>query len=79
MEESALPGALTSVEKAAHVHQQKEGGEKEGRTIMGVRHREWTVEGVQFHPESVTTEYGMKMLGNFLRLRGGTWKEATLV
>jgi len=46
------------------------------RTIMGVRHREYTVEGVQFHPESVTTEDGKKLLSNFLRLRGGIWKEA---
>ena len=48
-------------------------------TIMGVRHKEYTVEGVQFHPESVTTEYGMEMLKNFLKLRGGTWKEAKTV
>jgi len=49
------------------------------KTIMGVRHREYTVEGVQFHPESVTTEYGMDMLKNFLKLRGGKWAEAQLV
>ena len=34
--------------------------------IMGVRHRELTVEGVQFHPESILTEHGHRLLGNFL-------------
>jgi len=34
--------------------------------IMGVRHRDFDVEGVQFHPESILTEAGHKLLGNFL-------------
>jgi anthranilate synthase component 2 len=34
--------------------------------IMGVRHRRLAVEGVQFHPEAILTEHGMRMLGNFL-------------
>ncbi|HEV2633901.1 MAG TPA: aminodeoxychorismate/anthranilate synthase component II [Actinocrinis sp.] len=34
--------------------------------VMGIRHRELLVEGVQFHPESVMTESGSDMLGNFL-------------
>ena len=34
--------------------------------IMGVRHKELTVEGVQFHPESILTEHGHRLLGNFL-------------
>ncbi len=36
--------------------------------IMGLRHRELKVEGVQFHPESILTEEGKKLLANFLKL-----------
>jgi anthranilate synthase/aminodeoxychorismate synthase-like glutamine amidotransferase len=39
--------------------------------IMGVRHRALTVEGVQFHPESVLTPEGPKLIGNFLKMHGG--------
>lgn len=34
--------------------------------IMGVRHREYAIEGVQFHPESILTEHGHDLLNNFL-------------
>jgi anthranilate synthase component 2 len=34
--------------------------------IMGVRHRELAIQGVQFHPESILTEHGHTMLRNFL-------------
>ena len=37
--------------------------------IMGVRHRELAIEGVQFHPESILTEHGHAMLKNFLQQR----------
>jgi len=35
--------------------------------IMGLRHREYSIEGVQFHPESILTESGHAMLQNFLQ------------
>ena len=38
--------------------------------IMGLRHREYPVHGVQFHPESVMTRPGMRMLENFLAIEG---------
>ncbi|HVL86608.1 MAG TPA: aminodeoxychorismate/anthranilate synthase component II [Candidatus Thermoplasmatota archaeon] len=34
--------------------------------LMGARHRRFPIEGVQFHPESVLTEHGKRMIGNFL-------------
>lgn len=34
--------------------------------IMGIRHREWDLEGVQFHPESILSEQGHALLANFL-------------
>ena len=45
----------------AHVHQ---GGDFE---IMGVRHREYPIQGIQFHPESFATEGGKELIRNFLR------------
>lgn len=36
--------------------------------IMGVRHKQYPIEGVQFHPESVATAYGKRLLENFLRM-----------
>jgi anthranilate synthase/aminodeoxychorismate synthase-like glutamine amidotransferase len=42
----------------------------EDQKIMGIRHREWPLEGVQFHPESILTEVGRDLLRNFLELKG---------
>lgn len=37
--------------------------------IMGVRHKKYSLEGIQFHPESFMTPYGMKIVKNFLRVK----------
>ena len=57
IERSSLPACL-------EVTAESEDGE-----IMGVRHRDLAVEGVQFHPEAILTEHGKRMLGNFLEGR----------
>jgi anthranilate synthase component 2 len=43
---------------------ENDGGGREA--IMGLRHRELDIEGVQFHPESILSEHGHAMLGHFL-------------
>jgi anthranilate synthase component 2 len=55
IERESLPACL-------EISAQSEDGE-----IMGLRHRELTVEGVQFHPEAMLTEHGHAMLQNFLK------------
>ncbi len=55
VEENTLPACL---EATAHTDQ----GE-----LMGIRHKELAVEGVQFHPESIMTEVGINLLHTFLR------------
>src|ERR1700722_10455151 len=43
--------------------------------IMAVRHRKYTLEAVQYHPESIMSECGDDLLQNFLSYKGGTWDE----
>jgi anthranilate synthase component 2 len=42
----------------------------DGTAVMGFRHRELPIHGVQFHPESIATEHGHDLLANFLRICG---------
>ncbi len=42
----------------------------EDNEIMGVRHKDFAIEGVQFHPEGLLTEHGHDMLANFLQQHG---------
>ena len=49
--------------------------ELEDGTIMGLRHKELPIHGVQFHPESIASEHGHKLLQNFLDIAGIKTKE----
>ncbi|MFC6088370.1 aminodeoxychorismate/anthranilate synthase component II [Saccharothrix lopnurensis] len=53
-------------------------GLTESGVVMAMRHRELPVEGVQFHPESVLTEGGHRMLANWLRVCGHEVPETTV-
>jgi anthranilate synthase/aminodeoxychorismate synthase-like glutamine amidotransferase len=76
---SGLPSPLTATRYHSLIVQEKglpedleisayttENGET--RVIMGLRHKQFLVEGVQFHPESVLTGEGKKLIANFLRM-----------
>ena len=43
--------------------------ETEDKVIMGIMHKKYNVHGVQFHPESIKTNHGMKILKNFLNFK----------
>lgn len=45
--------------------------------IMGIRHRYLALEGVQFHPESILTTYGKKLLSNYLKMVKGDMRHAS--
>ncbi|HIQ14471.1 MAG TPA: aminodeoxychorismate/anthranilate synthase component II [Leucothrix sp.] len=62
IDEDTLPGCLEIT-----AWTETECGEVE--EIMGVRHKEYAIEGVQFHPESILTEHGHDMLQNFLNMQ----------
>lgn len=48
---------------------------EESGIVQGIRHKEYILEGVQFHPESILTQEGNVMLRNFLRYTGGKWTD----
>lgn len=60
VEKASLPGTLTVT------------AETDDGVIMGVAHKELPLHGVQFHPESIASEKGHSLLGNFLKLAGET-------
>ena len=62
VEDKGLPDVLEVSARAVA------GDGDEQHTIMAVRHRELPIEGVQFHPESVLTVHGRKIIENFLRM-----------
>ncbi|MBE0492710.1 MAG: aminodeoxychorismate/anthranilate synthase component II [Thiomicrospira sp.] len=65
IEQASMPDCL----EVTAWTQDEQGGVDE---VMGVRHKTLAIEGVQFHPESILTEQGHKMLQNFLnQTRGG--------
>ena len=49
-------------------HAGKQTASHAGTTIMALRHRQLPIEGVQFHPESVLTVHGKKIIANFLKM-----------
>ncbi|KAJ5434014.1 Anthranilate synthase/para-aminobenzoate synthase glutamine amidotransferase [Penicillium cf. griseofulvum] len=71
----SLAGTHSTIPDCLEVTSRVELQDGSGKSvIMGVRHKEFAVEGVQFHPESILTQYGRKMFRNFLELTAGTWE-----
>jgi anthranilate synthase/indole-3-glycerol phosphate synthase/phosphoribosylanthranilate isomerase len=69
----SLAGELDTLPEALVVNCWTESG-----IVMGVRHKKYVIEGVQFHPESIASEQGDKIFGNFLSWIGGTWDVLTI-
>ncbi|MFC7217182.1 aminodeoxychorismate/anthranilate synthase component II [Streptomyces polyrhachis] len=61
-----------AVERATVPDEMRITAETQSGIVMGLRHRDLPVEGVQFHPESVLTEWGHRMLANWLEECGDT-------
>lgn len=75
----SLAGTHTSLPVELEVSSRVKSALGNGRDIiMGIRHKRFVIEGVQFHPESITTAEGLLMCRNFLEMRGGTWDESSI-
>lgn len=73
----SLAGAIESLPAVLEITSRTKGGVpgEKGGIVMGVRHRDYTIESVQYHPESILSEYGQEMFANFMQLRGGKWAD----
>eukprot|EP01114_Cavostelium_apophysatum_P017706 TRINITY_DN5324_c0_g1_i1.p1 TRINITY_DN5324_c0_g1~~TRINITY_DN5324_c0_g1_i1.p1 ORF type:complete len:617 (+),score=172.41 TRINITY_DN5324_c0_g1_i1:584-2434(+) len=68
MKESSVLAELAEITARSEITTNSEEG-----IIQGLRHKKWKMEGLQYHPESIKTQYGMEMLKNFAEWNGGCW------
>ncbi|MDE1466647.1 anthranilate synthase component II [Aurantiacibacter sp. D1-12] len=61
---------VENIPDCLHVNATSETPGLDGSSVMGFRHKELPIHGVQFHPESIATEHGHKLLANFLGICG---------
>ncbi|GAA5872583.1 hypothetical protein JCM16303_004572 [Sporobolomyces ruberrimus] len=66
----SLAAKINSIPEVLEVTSRTEGG-----LVMGLRHKEFALESIQYHPESILSEEGKIMLGNFLTWKGGKWTD----
>ncbi|BGP36796.1 anthranilate synthase / indole-3-glycerol phosphate synthase [Rhodotorula kratochvilovae] len=66
----SLAARINSLPEELEVTSRTEGG-----IIMGLRHKEFAMEAVQYHPESILSEEGKLMFANFLSWKGGKWSD----
>ena len=61
---------LDAAAKAQNADSHRSHGNSQGRLIMALRHKHRPIFGLQFHPESILTEHGKRMMQNFLEMKG---------
>ena len=61
---------VEGIPEALHVNATSETPGLDGTSVMGFRHAELPIHGVQFHPESIATQHGHDLLANFLAICG---------